>query len=78
MDITTTLEELGVRLADHAGHDLWVRSPIDGAQLASLRCTTTTEACACVAQAVKAFKVWREVPAPKRGELVRLFAEALQ
>jgi aldehyde dehydrogenase (NAD+) len=78
MDITTTLEELGVTLADHAGHDLWVRSPIDGAQLASLRCTTTTEASACLAQAVEAFKVWRDVPAPKRGELVRLFAEALR
>ena len=31
-----------------------------------------------IAKAVEAFKTWRNVPAPRRGELVRLFGEELR
>ncbi len=31
-----------------------------------------------IAKAVEAFQAWRDVPAPRRGELVRLFGEELR
>jgi aldehyde dehydrogenase (NAD+) len=78
MDITDILSTLGVTLADHGGTDLAVHTPIDGSRLACLRVHTTSEVQASIAQAVKVFEVWRDVPAPKRGELIRLFGEALR
>src|SRR5215467_5228031 len=78
MDIATTLDHLGVALQEYAGPDLIVRSPIDGSPLASLRCPTRAEVEASIARAVEAFLVWRDVPAPQRGTLVRLFGEALR
>ena len=44
----------------------------------SLRCHTRVEVDASIARAVQAFLVWRDVPAPQRGALVRLFGEALR
>jgi aldehyde dehydrogenase (NAD+) len=78
MDLTATLEQLGVPLTEYAGPDLAVRSPIDGAQITSLRCHTQAEVEASIARAAAAFLVWRDVPAPQRGTLVRLFGEALR
>jgi aldehyde dehydrogenase (NAD+) len=78
MDITGILEQLGVTLTASAGTDLAVHSPIDGTQLAALRCSTMAEVDASIAQAVEAFHVWRDVPAPQRGELVRLFGYVLR
>lgn len=78
MDITATLHQLGVTLAPYTGADLVVRSPIDGAHLATLRCHTRAEVHASIADAVEAFQMWRDVPAPQRGALVRLFGEALR
>src|SRR5262250_1159591 len=78
MDIAATLRELGVRLAGGTGPTLAVRSPIDGSPIASLQCHTRAEVEASIARAVEAFLVWRDVPAPQRGVLVRLFGEALR
>lgn len=64
MDVTTTLDHLGVSLQEYAGADLTVRSPIDGSLMASLRCHTRAEVEASIARAVEAFLVWRDVPAP--------------
>jgi aldehyde dehydrogenase (NAD+) len=78
MDITATLHTLGVDLAAYASTDLPVHSPIDGAQIAALRCHTLSEVQSSIAQAAEAFAVWRDVPAPKRGELIRVFGETLR
>jgi len=64
--------------ADLRGGDLEVRSPIDGATLAHVRQTPSNELPALVDRAQAAFAVWREVPAPRRGELVRLLGEELR
>ena len=56
----------------------WLCSPIDGAQVTALRCHTQAEVEASIARAAQAFLVWRDVPAPQRGILVRLFGEALR
>ena len=55
-----------------------VRSPIDGSEIAELKDHSPTEVVAAITTAAAAFKIWREVPAPRRGELVRLFGEELR
>jgi aldehyde dehydrogenase (NAD+) len=58
--------------------DLIVRSPIDGSTLASLAPQGAEAVAAAIGRAQAAFSIWRDVPAPKRGELVRLFGEELR
>ena len=60
------------------GGDLPVYSPIDGAEIARVKKHTAEEAQQMAAHAVDAFKVWRSVPAPRRGELVRIFGNILR
>ncbi len=60
------------------GGDISVLSPIDGAQLASLRADSVEDVKAKIGKSVEAFEAWRQVPGPIRGELVRLYAEALR
>ncbi len=55
-----------------------VRSPIDARQIASLTDASAADSVAATAQAHDAFKLWRRVPAPQRGELVRLFGNTLR
>ncbi|NBC33307.1 MAG: aldehyde dehydrogenase family protein [Alphaproteobacteria bacterium] len=57
---------------------LIARSPIDGTILARLPPAAAAEADAAVDRAVAAFPVWRDVPPPRRGELVRLLGEELR
>jgi aldehyde dehydrogenase (NAD+) len=53
------------------GPKLMVRSPIDGSTLAELPSATPDQFNAAVSIAVHDFVVWRDIPAPARGELVR-------
>ncbi|MCL4678310.1 MAG: aldehyde dehydrogenase family protein [Alphaproteobacteria bacterium] len=61
-----------------SGGDLEVFSPIDGVQIAAVKTHSAKEADKIIAHAVKAFEAWRSVPAPRRGELVRLYGEILR
>jgi aldehyde dehydrogenase (NAD+) len=72
------LSALGVNPAALKGGALAVTSPISGEQLAALHETTVAEAAAAIERAHAAFLVWRNVPAPRRGELVRLFGQELR
>lgn len=58
--------------------DLVSYSPIDGSALGSVRENTVKETEKIITQAVECFKEWRNVPAPKRGELIRLYGEELR
>jgi aldehyde dehydrogenase (NAD+) len=78
MKIAAVLDELGVDARKAPGRDLLVHSPIDGGTLASLKVDGATSLEAKIKNAVKAFHAWRDVPAPKRGELIRLFGEELR
>lgn len=60
------------------GDSLVVTSPVDGAELAKLRVDSAAEVDGKIALSVKAFEAWRDVPAPRRGELVRLLGEKLR
>jgi aldehyde dehydrogenase (NAD+) len=73
-----TLKALGISEAEISQGDLVVRSPVDGAVLGKLRSDTPAEVDAKIAASLKAFHAWRDVPAPRRGELVRLFGEELR
>ena len=53
-------------------------SPVDGAYIASVSTTSRKEYDLTVVKAQEAFKSWRSVPAPKRGEIVRQYGEALR
>jgi aldehyde dehydrogenase (NAD+) len=71
----TILDRLGVP-ATAWGQGLQTRSPIDGTAGAQVRETADVEG--VIARSAKAFAVWKRVPAPRRGELVRLFGEELR
>ena len=72
------LAAAGLGAAELSGGALAVRSPIDGAEVARVRETDLAEIPAITARARNAFQAWREVPAPRRGELVRLLGEELR
>ncbi len=57
---------------------LEVRSPINGALLGSAALDTSEALSEKIANAQQAFLNWRSVPAPRRGELIRLFGEELR
>jgi aldehyde dehydrogenase (NAD+) len=71
------LESLGVR-APCGGSVLVSRSPITGETIGEASVTPQEQASAQIARAHQAFLEWRQVPAPRRGELVRLFGEELR
>jgi len=74
-EATRILNALGVTFSDGA---LAVSSPIDGSELARLAVQSEVDAAEAVGRAGVAFDPWRRVPAPRRGELVRLLGEELR
>ncbi|MAY31002.1 MAG: aldehyde dehydrogenase family protein [Rhodovulum sp.] len=73
-----TLAAAGLNAQDLTGGTLAVTSPIDGAVVAHVTETDPSDMAAVIAQAGAAFTAWRQVPAPRRGELVRLLGEELR
>src|SRR5436305_3499455 len=71
------LAELGVDRAALSG-DLAVHSPIDGGEIGLVRRHASGDLDRIIAAAQSAFLAWRSVPAPRRGELVRLYGEELR
>ncbi|HEU5084663.1 MAG TPA: aldehyde dehydrogenase family protein [Acidimicrobiales bacterium] len=61
-----------------AGGDLEVHSPVDGSRLATVATVDAGEVDRIVDRARAAFEAWRDVPPPRRGELVRLLGEELR
>jgi aldehyde dehydrogenase (NAD+) len=53
-------------------------SPIDGSVLGSVDIADAAAVAAAIGRAGQAFRAWRLVPPPRRGELVRLFGEVLR
>lgn len=76
--IETLLSQLGVDLAHFAGTEISSVSPIDGKTLATLKADTAEQVTQKIDSAQAAFLQWRKVPAPRRGELIRLFGEELR
>lgn len=78
MSYSAVLSAAGLTSPDINGGDLKVRSPIDGSELAYVRQTRPDRMAGIIQQSHEAFLAWRTVPAPRRGELVRLLGEELR
>jgi aldehyde dehydrogenase (NAD+) len=72
------LERLGVPSQAFTKGDLEVRSPITGEVIGCLPVTDAAAASRHIEESARAFLSWRAVPPPRRGELIRLFAEELR
>ncbi len=89
MDIANFLTELGIK-SENSGVSTgreWMTgkggllssySPTDGKLIATCTAASTDEYEAAIAKAEEAFKIWRNVPAPKRGEIVRQMGDAFR
>ena len=78
MNITDLMTRLGVDESACAAGDLSVHTPIDGAEIGRVAVEDAAAIEAKIATAREAFLAWREVPAPRRGELVRLLGAELR
>ncbi len=72
------LDRLGVDRALYTGGSHVSFSPVTGTEIARLPVATPADAAATIDRAAVAFREWRMVPAPRRGELVRLMGEELR
>ncbi len=72
------LDALGVAPAAYAAGPITSRSPIDGSTMGQVPDAGAEAMNAAIEHAQQAFVAWREVPAPRRGELVRLFGAELR
>jgi aldehyde dehydrogenase (NAD+) len=72
------LTKLGVARKAYTKGGMASFTPVTGEQIADLPAATPQQAAALVDKADAAFREWRLVPAPKRGELVRLLGEELR
>jgi aldehyde dehydrogenase (NAD+) len=65
--------------AIHSNGDLLeVFSPVDGELISTIKCSDQNAYQQIVEEAKKAFLYWRNIPAPKRGEIVRQFGDRLR
>ncbi|WP_293868275.1 aldehyde dehydrogenase family protein [uncultured Alsobacter sp.] len=77
-EVLPLLLRLGVPESVYQAGGLPARSPVTGEIVAELRQATAADAADAVASAAEAFAAWRKVPAPRRGEFLRLLGEELR
>ena len=89
-DISSVLAQLGIAGFNpsystgskwsHAadGEHIHSMSPVDGQKIASVFAASSKEYEHVISTAQEAYKYWNKVPAPKRGEIVRQFSDALR
>ena len=68
----------GPFFASSAGDGHPIVSPVDGKVIASVKHASFDDYQQVIQQASTAFKSWKLIPAPKRGEIVRQFGQALR
>ncbi|QEE27942.1 aldehyde dehydrogenase family protein [Terriglobus albidus] len=77
-EVHRLLKNLGVPATAYTHGELIVRTPITGEVIARVAKTDATAVNDALTAARNAFVAWRSVPAPKRGDLVRLLGEELR
>ncbi len=77
-EVAELLTDLRVRPQLFAGGALEVRTPITGEVIGHVNTANAADAGKTIDAAHGAFLQWRNVPAPERGELVRLLGEELR
>jgi aldehyde dehydrogenase (NAD+) len=79
-DVASLFQALGIEadLQSKSSDALEVRTPIDGSVLARVAVMDDAQLHAALERAQQRFPAWRDLPAPKRGELVRAFGDAVR
>ena len=77
-DVDSLLQNLGVPSDRYTQGSRAVRSPLTGETIASVQDATAGSATEAISRAQNAFLAWRTVPAPQRGELVRVLGNELR
>ncbi|MGV2290165.1 aldehyde dehydrogenase family protein [Trinickia sp. YCB016] len=77
MKASNILSELGISHLAETG-DIAVHSPINGDLIGRVASHSIADVDAALAKAQAAYKAWRNVPAPRRGELVRVLGNKLR
>ena len=88
IDVSAILADLGIQDNNAgtstglhsfgAGANIESYSPVDGAHIGNVTSTTEAEYQQVIDAAQAAAFVWRQLPAPQRGEIVRQFGDALR
>lgn len=78
MNIQQVMNELNISHHEISEGDITVLSPIDGSLLGKIASTPDENIESIISKSQEAFLLWRKVPAPARGELVRVFGELLR
>lgn len=78
MNIQTIFDRLQMDHNQISSGDICITSPADGKEIGKVQTHSIAEVDSAIAKSVEAFRQWREVPAPKRGELVRIFGNKLR
>lgn len=88
MDISKILADLGIEKNNNGvstgqnyfggGANIESHSPVDGKLIASVSTATSADYEKVLSTAVAAQKEWRNIPAPKRGDIVRQYGDALR
>jgi len=78
MDKEQIFQTLEFNLDELNQGTLHVHSPIDGQELGRVQTHTSHQVETMISNGGQSFKKWRLVPAPKRGELIRLYGEELR
>lgn len=86
--INQALKELGVQDTNNgtstgmnwfsSGEEIKSYSPVDGALIGKVKATTKEDYEKVIDTASTAFKTWRSMPSPQRGEIVRKFNDELR
>jgi aldehyde dehydrogenase (NAD+) len=78
MSYSEIFKNLGFESSEYQSGTLSVHSPIDGTLIANVPEISSQEMEATIERSRVAFEEWKSVPAPRRGELVRLLGEELR
>ncbi|RYD98783.1 MAG: aldehyde dehydrogenase family protein [Sphingobacteriales bacterium] len=68
----------GTKWIKSTGTELHSYSPVDGKLIATVKQSTAKDYEKAMQKATEAFKTWKMMPAPKRGEIVRQFGDSLR
>jgi aldehyde dehydrogenase (NAD+) len=89
LEIQEILSQLGIETVNRGastgsywfntrGEKIDSYSPADGQLIASVSAASETDYEAAILKSQEAFKVWRQIPAPKRGDVVRQLGDKLR
>lgn len=89
LEIQSILKQLGIEEVNNGASTggKWFKtrgskidsvSPVDGKVIASVNAATEVDYEAVILKSQEAFKEWRMIPAPKRGEVIRQLAERIR